>query len=62
MKIIGIILSIILWFIPGVVWLFTLNLNSPPSLLATILIGGWIGWKSSDDAERFYKWFKSRLK
>ena len=62
MKIIGIVLSIILFLVPIIIGIFMFDSNEVVRSYAIVLIGGYVGSKSRDDANRFYKWFKSKLK
>ena len=62
MKIIGIVLSIILFLVPIIIGIFMFDSNEVIRSYAIVLIGGYVGQKSIDDARMFYKWFKSKLK
>lgn len=64
MKAIGIILTIILWSIPGIIgcFMFDEHENTPLQSVAIILIGMYVGYQSLRDAGTFYKWFKSNIK
>jgi len=62
MKTIGLILSILIFLAIAGFWSMLSSNNDILNIIASIVIGSYLGYKAIIDAIDFYEWFKSNLK